>query len=80
MWKKIALVQLALIIALVAYWMGKETQASTLVEPLTREFITQNQEGSVVYIWSYQAGLKEWNVTSLDFNKVARHEIDISIR
>jgi hypothetical protein len=75
MWKKIAIVQLALLVALVAFWVGTETRAG---EPVLREFTTSNEEGDIVYIWSYNAGEKEWDVTALNFGKGLMQEVTIS--
>lgn len=77
MWKKIAVLQVLLLIALCAFWAGTETKAD---EPLSRQFVTQNEEGNLLYIWIYDAGSKEWNVTRLNFDKSNLTEIDIPLK
>ncbi|RJP18916.1 MAG: hypothetical protein C4520_13645 [Candidatus Abyssobacteria bacterium SURF_5] len=78
MWKKIALVQLILLVALIAFWVGSETRAA--VEPAQREFVTSNEEGNIVYLWSYNSAEKEWDVAALNFQKGAIQETTISTR
>lgn len=78
MWKKIALIQLALLVALAAFWVGRETRAD--VEPMTREFMTSNEEGNIAYIWSYDSGSKEWNIISLNYLNGSKREITITAR
>ena len=77
MWKKIAIFQLVLLIALVAFWAGTET---TEAQPLSRQFTTQNEDGNVVYIWSYNSGNKTWNVARLDYEKASSSDVNISVR
>lgn len=79
MWKKIAIIQMIIIVALVAFWIGTDTRAA---EPLRREFVTQNTDGHMIYIWAYQQDkLKpHWNVTRLDFSTGSKDEKDISVR
>ena len=77
MWKKIAILQLVLLIALCAFWVGTETSAA---QPLSRQFVTQNDDGDVVYIWSYNSGKKAWSVARLDFVKASSSDVEISVK
>ena len=77
MWKKIALFQLLLLVALAAFWIGKETHA---IEPVRRELTTSNEDGDKVYIWSYNSGEKEWEIAALDYQKGTYQEKNISTR
>jgi len=78
MWKKIAVVQMMLIIALAAFWIGGETRAA--VEPAVREFTTSNEDGNIVYLWNYDSGKKEWNASALDFRQASYREVTIPAR
>jgi len=77
MWKIIAILQLLLLIVVCVYWAGTETQAD---EPLSRQFVTQNEEGNLLYIWIYDAGSKEWNVSRLNFDEGTLAEIGIPLK
>ena len=77
MWKNIAILQLLLLIALCAFWAGTELRAD---EPLTRQFVTQNEEGNLLYVWIYDAGNKEWNATRLNFDTSSLTEIEIPLK
>jgi hypothetical protein len=79
MWKKIAFVQLIILVALLAFWMGSDSHGA---ERLRREFVTQNPDGDTIYIWAYHdAGVKHyWNVTRLDFETAQKNEKNIQVR
>lgn len=78
MWQKIALIQLILLVALTAFWTGRETRAS--VAPARREFTTSNDDGDMVYIWSYDSGKKEWGVTALNYKEASMQHVKIAAR
>ncbi|MBI5117540.1 hypothetical protein HZA56_13775 [Candidatus Poribacteria bacterium] len=78
MWKKIAIVQLIAIVAIIAFLAGKEARG---LSPTTAtEFVTWNQQGDVVHIWSYYSDKKLWTVTRLDFASAAYLEKEISVK
>ncbi|MBI4832336.1 MAG: hypothetical protein HY801_12465 [Candidatus Lindowbacteria bacterium] len=78
MWKKIAIAQLILIVALVAFIAGKEARA--LVPATATEFVTWNQQGDVVHIWGYYSDKKQWTVSRIDFASASYVEKDISVK